>query len=254
MARKPRFDNISEGNYYHVIARGSGRKVIFEDDTDRTHYLQALFEYTDKSSGSLVAWCLMDNHVHLLFHLELHELSALMHKLHTKHGQYFNGRHEHVGPVFQGRYDCVPTDTDEQLLQTIRYIHRNPKDSDCPDWRVYPWSSYRGYAEGLSRCETAVILELLGGADEFKRFHEEDADVFMVRLDGYRRRLNDAEAVELLESHLGTQFSDALAELSKDERNRKLAWAYHAGLSVRQIERLTGIGRNIINRAVSGIR
>ena len=37
MARKPRFDNVSEGNYYHVIARGTGRKVIFEDDTDRTH-------------------------------------------------------------------------------------------------------------------------------------------------------------------------------------------------------------------------
>ena len=254
MARRPRFDNVSEGDYYHVTARGSGRKVIFEDDADRTQYLQALFKYTDESSGALVAWCLMNNHVHLLFHLELHELSALMHKLHTKHGQFFNGRHGHVCPVFQGRYDCVPTDTDEQLLQTVRYIHRNPKDSDCPDWRTYPWSSYRGYAEGLSHCETNVVLNLLGGCDGFKRFHEEDADVLMVRLDGYRRRLNDVEATDLLESRLGAQFSDALAGLSKDERNHELAWAYQAGLSVRQIERLTGIGRNIISRAIPEIR
>ena len=76
----------------------------------------------------------------------------------------------------------------------------------------------------------------------------------MVRLDGYRRRLNDVEATDLLESRLGAQFSDALAGLSKDERNHELAWAYQAGLSVRQIERLTGIGRNIISRAIPEIR
>lgn len=254
MARRPRFDNLSEGNYYHVTARGSGRKVIFEDDVDRTQYLQALFEYTDESSGALVAWCLMDNHVHLLFHLELHELSALMHKLHTKHGQFFNGRHGHVGPVFQGRYDCVPTDTGEQLLQTVRYIHRNPKDLDCQDWRVYPWSSYRGYAEGLSHCETDVILELLGGSDGFKQFHEEDVDVLMVQLDGYGKRLTDAEAVDLLTARLGAQFSDTLTRLPKDERNHELVRAHLMGLSVRQIERLTGIGRNIVSRAISDLR
>lgn len=254
MARRPRFDNVSEGDFYHVTARGSGRRAIFEDDIDRTRYLQALFKYIDESSGDLVAWCLMDNHVHLLFHLELHELSALIHKLHTKHGQSFNGRHGHVGPVFQGRYDCVPTNTDEQLLQTVRYIHRNPKDSDCPDWRTYPWSSYRGYVEGLSHCKTDIVLDLLGNSSEFARFHEEGADVHMVRLDGYRRRLNDSEAVEVLASRLGAQFSDTLAGLPKDERNHELVLAYNRGLSTRQIERLTGIGRNIISRAVSEMR
>ena len=251
MARALRFEKQSEGDLYHITARGSGRRVIFEDDIDRAKYLEALFAYTEESSGSLIAWCLMDNHVHLLFHLELHELSALMHRLHTKHSQSFNGRHGHIGPVFQGRYNCVPVKTDEQLIQTVRYIHLNPKDINGSKWQSYPWSSYRGYSDGLSHCKTDTVLELLGGRDEFERFHEEAVDVRMIQLDGYKKRLSDAEAVGILTSRLGPQFVDTLNGLPKSKRNSELAAAFHMGLSARQIERLTGIGRNIVTRAIT---
>ena len=249
MARRPRFENQTESDIYHVTARGAGRRGIFEDDIDRTRYLDALFRYTEDSAGSLVAWCLMGNHVHLLFHLDLHRLSDLMHRLHTKHAQSFNGRHGHIGPVFQSRFDCVPVRSDSQLVQTVRYIHRNPIDLG-EDWRTYHWSSYQGYLEGLSRCETETVLEILGGPAEFARFHEEDGELHMIRLDGYRRRMSDAEAIKILESRLGPQFADKLALLPKEERDRELAIAYGKGLSARQLERLTGIGRCIVQRAV----
>ena len=252
MARKPRFENRSDGDVYHVTARGAGRRLIFEDDVDRARYLDALFTLVDESSGELIAWCLMDNHVHLLFHLELHELSALMHRLHTKHGQFFNGRHGHVGPVFQGRYDCVPVQTEEQLLQTVRYIHFNPKDLGGYSWQTYPWSSYNGYLEGLSHCDASLVLGILSDPIMFERFHEEDVNMSMVRLDGYRKRLSDAEAVEILTLRLGPQFADVLSTLPKDKRDRELAVAFDMGISARQLERITGIGRNIIGRAVFG--
>lgn len=251
MARKPRFENLSEGNYYHVTARGSGRRVLFEDDIDRSQYLQMLFEAIDDSSGTLVAWCLMENHVHLLFHLDIHEVSSLMHRLHTKFGQYYNGRHGHVGPVFQGRFDSVPVLTDEQLIQTVRYIHWNPRNTDCPDWRSYRWSSYRNYTNGLSHCETNVVLGILGGANEFERFHQEPCDVHVIRTDGYRMRLSDAEGADILRLQLGPHFADKLVNLPKSVRDHELVIAYKKGLSVRQIERLTGIGRNIVQRAIA---
>lgn len=251
MARTPRFERISESNYYHVTARGAGRRVIFEDDEDRTNYLKALFSYVDDSTGELIAWCLMDNHVHLLFHMEIHELSALIHRLHTKHGQFFNGRHGHVGPVFQGRYDCVPVETDEQLIQTVRYIHLNPKDLDHGAWQSYPWSSYPGYLEGSSHCKSTIVLDILGGPAGFERFHTAVCEVSMMRIDGYKPRLSDAEATEVLRARFGAQFADALTAMPRAMRDRKLAECHDLGLSTRQIERLTGIGRGAVSRALS---
>ncbi len=252
MARPLRFELISEGDYYHITARGSGRRNIFEDDADREHYLHHLFSLVDDSTGSLVAWCLMSNHVHILFHMEIHELSALMHRLHTAHAQYFNGRHGHVGPVFQGRFDTSPINRDEHLLLTVKYIHKNPVDIGGVDWKTYPWSSYRGYTDGPSYCETETILDLLGGSEGFKQFHESDDEIHQVRMDGYRRRLSDAEAVQVLKQTLGAQYADVLASLAQDERNRNILVLYSRGLSARQIERLTGIGRNITQKIING--
>lgn len=250
MARPQRYERASESDYYHITARGAGRRVIFDDDADRAKYATALLSLVEQSSGSLVAWCLMDNHVHLLFHLEIHELSSLMHRLHTSYAQYFNGRHGHVGPVFQGRFDSKPIMSDEHLLLAVKYIHKNPEDIGGVNWKKYPWSSYPGYTEGLSHCETELVIDIAGGVDGFREFHENGPIVSELRLDNFRRRLNDAEARLIIEQKLGAQFADILADMTHDERDRFLVSLREKGLSARQIERLTGIGRNIVSRAI----
>jgi len=250
MARSLRFCDVSEGNYYHVTARGAGRRVLFDDDADRLKYLSLLFGLIGDTAGALIAWCLMDNHVHLIMRLEIHELSALIHRLHTTYAQYFNGRHGHVGPVFQGRYSSDPIRTDEHLMMAVIYVHRNPKDLGGGDWKTYPWSSYAGYISGGSRCETDTVLSLMGGVEGFKSMHDSRDELDIAYLDGYRKRLNDAEAVEILVRHLGEHYADVLASLRREDRNRELRSLFLAGLSIRQIERLSGIGRGIVGRAV----
>ena len=252
MARRTRFECLSEGDFYHITARGAGRRTIFDDDVDRKRYVSKLFKLMEDSSGDLLAWCLMGNHAHLLFRMELHELSALIHRLHTSYSLGFNGRHGHVGPVFQGRYDCRAVQSEKHLLLAVKYIHLNPADIADVDWRTYAWSSYRGYLDGSSRCDTEFMLDLLGGAEGFKRFHEENETIREIRLDGYRPRLSDAEAAMIMEQRYGRQFADVLALLPKEKRDAELAVLHDLGLSGRQIERLTGIGRNIVNRAISG--
>lgn len=250
MVRRARYDTISIADYYHVTTRGAGRRAIFDDDNDRTKYTDVLFNLTEQSTGALVAWCLMDNHVHLLFHMEIHALSALMQRLDTTYAQYFNGRHGHIGPVFQARFDSRPINTDEHLISTVAYIHRNPKDLGQGDWRKYRWSSFPDYLTESSRCETDVVVELMGGFEGFVRFHNDNDSFVEVRLDGYRRRLNDSEARRILVERLGESFSDTLGSLSKKERDSELISLYASGLSCRQIERLTGVGRNTVSRAI----
>lgn len=251
MARHLRFQNQSEGNYYHVTARGAGRRILFEDNDDRAEYLRLLRKFTDETTGEVLAWCLMGNHVHVLFRMDLHELSSLVHRLHTCYAQHFNGRHGHVGPVFQGRFDSKPVHTEEHLLSAVCYIHKNPVDLGIPDWGSYAWSSYREFLSEAPSEGQRMILELFGGADGFVRFHESE-QVSEIALGGYGRKVTDADAESALIRLYGKHFSDALAAMPAKERAEAFARLHYSfSLSIRQIERLTGIGRNSIARAIA---
>ena len=94
----------SASDTYHVILRGVGRQIIFEDDLDRTKFMCKMADYLDECGGIIYAWCLMDNHVHLLVRMPLDKLSLMMRKLCTSYSRYFNGKYERVGHLFQDRF------------------------------------------------------------------------------------------------------------------------------------------------------
>lgn len=248
MPRKARED--SKSGIHHVTARGAGRRRIFEDDSDRRRFVKGLEDLVFKDGVVLLAWCLMDNHVHLLAKAEVSNLSAGLHRLITAYALYFNGRHGHVGPVFQDRFDSFPVETDEHLLATMRYTHLNPLDLGAPFPGDYPWSSYGQYVGKPGICDTSTLLGLLGGRGAFVEYcdpsHGRD---HLVSLNARGPHLSDAEAVQTATSYYGTSFAERLATCSKSECDRALRKLKASGLSVRQIERMTGIGRNIIARA-----
>lgn len=64
MVRKARAR--AETGFYHVVLRGNGRQVIFNDDADRCEFLRLLRRAANVDSVRIIAWCLMDNHVHVL--------------------------------------------------------------------------------------------------------------------------------------------------------------------------------------------
>lgn len=248
MPRKARED--SKSDVYHVTARGAGRRVLFEDDADRRRFVEALGDLVRKDGVELLAWCLMDNHVHLLARAEGPTLSAGIHRLATSYALYFNGRHGHVGPVFQDRFDSLPVLTDEHLLMATRYIHLNPLDLGVEYPGDYPWSSYGQYVGKPGICETSTVLGRLGGRGAFVEFSDPDhGRDYLVSFDAYGPRLSSAEAEQAAVSCLGADYADKLALLDKDERDRAIRKLRALGLSVRQIERMTGIGRNIVARA-----
>ena len=248
----------SSSDIYHVIVRGAGRRLLFEDDEDRRFFAERLFAYAGRAEGGadLLAWCLMENHVHLLLRARLEDLESLMRSLNTSFARYYNGRHGHVGPVFQGRYKSIPVETDAQLLETVRYIHHNPEAANVSGHRDYEWSSFQLYLEGHPCLDADTVLGMLGGAKAFITFHDDVADdqnlmefatyngVFSSR----RRAVSDGDAVEMAKKLCGGEFANSIAAAPKEERDAMIGRLRGMGLSVRQIERLTGIGRGIIQK------
>jgi REP element-mobilizing transposase RayT len=114
------------GGLYHVIVRGNERRAVFRDDADRAKYLQRLAHYREKLSFQVLAYCLLDNHVHLAIETGKPPLSKVMAGLQSSYTQYFNRRHDRAGHLFQGRYKAFLVEEDPYALALIRYIHENP--------------------------------------------------------------------------------------------------------------------------------
>ena len=105
MARPLRIEY--DGALYHVTSRGNERKAIFKDDSDRELFLNTLFQVNERFHWICHAYCLMDNHYHLVIETPDGNLSQGMRHLNGVYTQAFNRRHHRVGHLFQGRFKGI---------------------------------------------------------------------------------------------------------------------------------------------------
>jgi putative transposase len=136
---------------HHVIQRGNRRQAIFFSDEDRVAYLDLLKIYCTKAGTRCLAWCLMDNHVHLiLVPTHVDGLRATLAAVHTAYSQRINAAQGEAGHLFQGRFLSYPMDLAYQMA-AIRYVENNPVAAGmverAEDWR---WSSARAHIEGIA--------------------------------------------------------------------------------------------------------
>jgi putative transposase len=132
------------GGVFHVFARGNDKRDLYRDDLDRSTYLRMLRGTVRQCRWRLLAYCLMNNHVHLLTVTREANLGRGMQRMHGLYAQAFNERHGHSGHLFQGRYGSVRIKTDEQLWGAAVYIAMNPVEAGlCRRPEDWPWSSHR---------------------------------------------------------------------------------------------------------------
>ncbi|MEJ2696952.1 MAG: transposase [Candidatus Sulfobium sp.] len=143
MARPLRIEY--DGALYHVTSRGNERKRIFRDDEDRAAFLDTLLKVNERYNWMCHAYCLMNNHYHLIIETPDGNLSQGMRQLNGVYTQLFNRRHHRVGHLFQGRFKTILIEKEGYLLEVSRYVVLNPvraKAVERPEhWK---WSSYRG--------------------------------------------------------------------------------------------------------------
>jgi len=170
------------GALYHVTARGDRQEDIFVDDTDRHDYLSILEQVCTRFNWLVHAYCLMDNHYHLLIETPDSNLGKGMRQLNGVYTQTTNRRHGKVGHVFQGRYKAILVEKESYLLELARYIVLNPVRARMVRMaRDWPWSSYRdtaGYRESAEWLTTEWILAAFGkrrstALEKYRRFVSE---------------------------------------------------------------------------------
>ena len=132
------------GALYHITARGNARAAIYRSDSDRSNFLNLLARVCGRYHWRCYAWCLMDNHYHLVVETLEATLSAGMRQLNSQYTQTFNRRHRRVGHVLQGRYKAFLVDREAYLLELVRYVVLNPVRAGLiRSAGQYRWSSYR---------------------------------------------------------------------------------------------------------------
>ena len=140
MARLPRV--VIADVPHHVTQRGNARQVILGDDADRSAYLELLRQYCELYSLSLLGYCLIPNHVHLIVIPRTSEaLWQTLKQTHGRYAWYWNARWSSTGHVWQGRFYSCPLD-DSHLWAALRYVEVNPVRAGMVSAaQQWPWSS-----------------------------------------------------------------------------------------------------------------
>jgi len=160
-----KYKSSAKGVIYHIYNRGNQKKEIFLDSHDFSFYIHKLQKAVKDYNFSLIAYCLMPNHVHLVVKQNTEQTPQLLiASLHTSYSKFFNKKYKLIGHLFQGRYKQKIVTSDEYARYLVAYIHLNPVQAGlCNVPQEYPWSSYREYQNKTkvnTLCEHPLIHEL----------------------------------------------------------------------------------------------
>ena len=219
-----------------MTQRGNARQTIFESDSDRQIYLDLLHVNSQRNRLSLIGYCLMSNHVHLI--VVPRQPAALALTLKETHGRfatYFNVGRTASGHVWQGRYFSCPLDP-AHLWTALRYTELNPvrarMATAADDWQ---WSSARAHC----RNETDRLLDMTtwnarwdaAAWPGFLNIETTDVELAAIRTSTHTGRpLGDETFIHELEMQLHRQLAPQKGGRPQKERTdeRQAAFSFEA--------------------------
>ena len=136
-----------ESSYFHVMVQGIAKEYIFKEKEFKEKYIEFLDNATKENEVIIIAYCIMDNHVHLLLYTpKISNLTSAMASVNTRYAKYYNKILHRCGYVYRDRYRCENIMTQNHLENCIRYIHNNPVEAKiCEYPSEYKYSSYNKF-------------------------------------------------------------------------------------------------------------
>lgn len=253
---------LSKTQTYHVMLRGNNRQDVFIDDEDKARMITTISEKKGADHFAVYAYCVMDNHLHLVLKEGKDSLSKTLKRVGTSYAYYFNKKYKRIGHVFQDRYRSESVEDDAYLLGVIRYVHLNPEKAGIGSAETYPWSSYREYfKENTSLVAADEILSMFSNnrakaVDDFKKFHQEEPGGLFLDIDiKDKKRITEGNVHLFIGKYL-TKRKLAIKELKlpenkayRDELIKLLRT--ESDLSLRRIADVLGINREVVRKAAA---
>jgi len=176
---------VVPGLPHHIVQRGNRRQKVFFSDIDRAAYLDYLKIYAKPAGIKFLAYCLMDNHVHIIAVPDKEEsLAQGFAEAHRRYTRMVNFREKWRGYLWEGRFKSYPLN-EAHLYAAIRYIERNPvRAGMVRDAWDYPWSSARAHVlkQKGSLLEDSFLIEEIKDWKLFLSGKDEQADTNLLRM------------------------------------------------------------------------
>ena len=240
----------SESGIYHIMLRGINQQQIFEDEEDSLRFLETLSKYKEQCEYEIYAYCLMGNHIHILLKEGKENLALILKRIAGSYAYWYNWKYRRCGHVFQDRFKSEPVECDEYFLTVLRYIHQNPvKAGLSKKVDGYKYSSYNEYVSKANLVDTDFCFEIIG-REQFIEFNEQFNDDICLDMVENDRRLNDEEAIKIIWKICKCKSVSDFQKLDKVKRNYCIKELHQQGLSIRQISRLTGVSRKIVENNI----
>lgn len=243
----------SRTGIYHVMLRGINRQTIFEEDEDKRKFLETLEKYKGISKFEVYAYCLMDNHIHLLIKEKEESISVSMKRISSSYVYWYNTKYERCGHLFQDRFKSEKIETKMSFLRVLRYIHQNPLKAGLAKTVFDPsWTSMQEY---LGKAHLITIDEGMSLFHEDRKIAMKQFTTYMAEesdekcLDNQPRiKTSDSQVMDYLRVK-GYIDKNKLQQMEKEERDAIIVSLKEIkGVSIRQIARITGISKSVIER------
>ncbi|QUA52549.1 transposase [Aristaeella lactis] len=238
---------------YHVMLRGINKQQIFYEKEDYQFFVSLLERYKEPCGYEIYAYCLMGNHIHLLIR-EGNEVTTgdIFRHIGSAFVYWYNIKYERVGHLFQDRYKSEPVEDETYLLTVFRYILNNPvKAGLCCKAEEYPYSSAGEYLKGINGITDTSYIKGMYNEKNLKEYiYQKNEDQCMEMDETNRKRVTDEEARQLISKELGGVIPAIGKAKERKGLNSSINRLIRAGISIRQLSRLTGITKKIIENAL----
>ncbi len=244
---------VSYSGFYHVMIRGVNKEIIFRDNRDRINFLHLLKYYKTKLNCVIHAYCLMNNHVHILIEDTNNKLGELMRNVTSVYAGEFNKKYGRIGHLFQDRFKSQCVESDFYLLRLIRYIHRNPEKAGICKTENYKWSSYREYISTSKIIQKEYILSKYDNnfnkaIELFKNniLTDKEDNIDDVYIES---EITKDKAIEFIKYILDVQDIKTILRKNKEEKIEIVKSIKNTGrISNKQISEILNLNKNFVGK------
>ena len=244
------------------MLRGNERKDIFIDNEDKEKLIKIILHKKVDETFKLYAYCIMDNHLHLIVKEQKETISQIIKKIAISYAYYFNNKYKRVGHLFQDRYKSETIEDEPYLLSVIRYIHNNPEKAGITKKEKYKWSSYSNYTVLLNHHreipEIKEILKMFSSDKEraLKKFiyysNQYEEKNFLEMKETIKSEIDEENVNEFIQEYLQSRNlkKEDLKRREHTQQKKDLIQQLtkRSNLSKRKIAILIGVNRETVRR------